>query len=124
MPASENLHNCGHPSSKARSCVTDCGGAVAMAGTARRQRLAKPPLVRWVGSTVLSRRRGLGQFEAALCDGGSGGDGLRFAGDLHGREGEFDAVLVECLLDHRIGFAGDHELFAGTVIIFARIVTA
>src|SRR6516164_2662797 len=56
------------------------------------------------------RRRGLGQFEPALCDGSS--RGFRFARDLHSWEGEFDAVLVERLLDHRIGLSPDHELLA------------
>ena len=42
----------------------------------------------------------------------SGGGGLRFAGELHGREGEFDTVLVERLLDHRVGLAAGHELLA------------
>jgi hypothetical protein len=43
---------------------------------------------------MYSPPRGWVKLQTALCDGGSGG-GLCFAGDLHGREGEFDAVLVE-----------------------------
>jgi hypothetical protein len=40
------------------------------------------------------------------------GRGFAFAGDLHGREREFDPVLVECLFDHRIGLPPDYELLA------------
>src|SRR5439155_11485448 len=49
-------------------------------------------------------------LEAALREGGGGGFAL--AGDRHGREGEFDAILVERLLDHRISLAPDDELLA------------
>src|SRR5215472_12229473 len=56
------------------------------------------------------RRRGPGQFQGMLRDRGVGGFG--FAGDLHGREREFDAVLVEGFLDHRIGLAAYHKLLA------------
>src|SRR6516165_200227 len=50
------------------------------------------------------------QLQAALRDGG--GRGFALAGDLHGREGEFDAVLVERLLDHRVSLAANDELLA------------
>ena len=48
------------------------------------------------------------QLQGALRDGGGGGFVL--AGNRHGREGEFDAVGVERLFDHRKGFASDDEL--------------
>ena len=48
------------------------------------------------------------QLQGALLDGGGGG--LVLAGNQHGREGEFDAVGVERLFDHRKGFAPDDEL--------------
>jgi len=38
--------------------------------------------------------------------------GFGFTSDLHGGEGEFDAVLVECLFNHCIGLEADHELLA------------
>ena len=52
----------------------------------------------------------MGQFEGALCDGG--GRGFALARDRDGWESEFDAVLVERLLDHRVGLAPDDELLA------------
>src|SRR6202011_279092 len=55
----------------------------------------------------------MGQLQSALCYGSGGGGSFAFAGDRHGREGEFDAVFVERLLDHRIGLAPDDELLAG-----------
>jgi hypothetical protein len=48
-------------------------------------------------------RCGVGQFEGALRDRGGGGGSVALAGDLDGREGEFDAVLIKRLFDHRIG---------------------
>jgi predicted phage terminase large subunit-like protein len=69
-----------------------------------------PAIVLSAGSsTALSRRR-LGQLQGALRD--SRRRGFGFTRDLHGREGEFDPILVEGLFDHRIGLAADHELFA------------
>src|ERR1700730_2619566 len=54
----------------------------------------------------------MGQLQSALCYGSGGGGSFAFAGDRHGWEGEFDAVFVERLLDHRIGLAPDDELLA------------
>ena len=34
----------------------------------------------------------MGELQTALRDGRAGADGLGVTGDLHGREGEFDAV--------------------------------
>jgi hypothetical protein len=56
----------------------------------------------------LSCRRGFDELQPTL--GYSGGRGFAFACDLHGWEGEFDAILVESLFDHRIGLSPDDEL--------------
>jgi len=58
----------------------------------------------------LFRRCWLGQLEGAPSRRGRGNFG--FPGHLHGRESEFDAVLVERLLDHCVGLAANHELLA------------
>ena len=55
-------------------------------------------------------RGGMGQFEGAVGD--SAGRGLAVAGNLHGREGEFDAIGIERLFNHRKGLSPDHEILA------------
>src|SRR5215472_15113793 len=63
-------------------------------------------------ATELLRRLRLrpGELQPALRN--RSGRWFAFAGDLHGWEREFDAVLVEGLFDHRIGLAPDDELLA------------
>ena len=61
------------------------------------------------GNERLLRGSGPGQFEG-MSGGGSGS--VAFAGDLYGRKGEFDTVLIERLLDHCVNLAAYHGLLA------------
>ena len=74
-----------------------CVGALGLVGMSFRStrdgRTSSPPGL---------GRCGVGQLEDALRDRGGGGGSVALAGDLDGREGEFDAVLIKRLFDHRI----------------------
>src|SRR5271166_5558163 len=57
-------------------------------------------------------RRGMRQLHTALRDGGGGSRGIAFARDLHGREGEFDAIGIERRFDHGKRLSPDDEILA------------